>query len=131
MAGESFLSPADIAEIWQIMDDGMATVEAFSRPDPIVQFRRMNETTGQPGDLGLPVRLISITFGLREGTVSTTPQLQQDAVDGDILMWADTIPMPQPGDWFIWQGERINIQRVYPEDQGTVAAEISLSQVSK
>lgn len=130
MPGESFLSPEDIAELHAIYDDGMATVQAFSRPAPIVQFRAMNEVTGRMEDVGDPVELISITFGLREGTVTPTPQLTQDFTDGDILLWADSATIPKPGYRFTWQGQSIQVERVYPEDQGTITAEVRLQQVA-
>lgn len=130
MDPESLLSPAEIAELHDIFGDGMKTVEEFSRPDPIVQLRRYNETTGTYQDVGDPFHAISISFGIREGRVSSVQQMEQDFSDGEMVVWADQDTIPVPGDRFTWQGFRIEVERVFPPDQGIVTSEIRLQNVA-
>lgn len=129
MAGQSFLSTAEIAEIHAIMDDGNATIEAFQRPQATVDFRRMSGSTGTPTVVQAGVTLISITFGLREGA-RTSGGVAQTYADGDIRLWADGF-IPKIGDMFTWGGMPITVSKVFPEQQGTVTAEVSLQQVTR
>lgn len=125
---ESFLSDSEIAELHQMMDNGNLTIQKFQRPQAVVDFQRMDETTGQMSTIEEDVQLIAIRFGLREGS-GGGQVITQDFADGDMDLWADGF-IPEVGDMFMWGGHPAKVTKVYPEDQGTVTCEIAIQQVT-
>lgn len=127
---DGFLTEAEIAELHAMMDMGNRTVQAFQRPAPVVDFMRMSESGGAPTVVAADVALISITFGLREGQQTGFAGVSQTYADGDIRMWATGF-IPQVKDFFLWDGHPVYVTKVFPENQGTVTAEVSLQQVTR
>lgn len=124
---DGFLTEAEIAEIHALMDQGNRTVQMFQRPAPVVDFQRM--VGGARTTVANDVALISITFGLREGQQTGFIGVTQTYADGDIRMWADGF-VPQVKDFFLWDGKPVYVSKVFPENQGTVTAEVTLQQIT-
>ena len=116
-----FLSDAEITDLWEVIDTGNATMQAFNRDPLTVTFSHM-----QGGAMvdGATVTLIRLDFGLREGA-RTGGAVDITEADGDLEMWA-TDPVPEVGDRFTWLGVPMRITKVYPASQGTVVAEVAL-----
>lgn len=126
---DQFLTDAQIAELHDLFDTGMRTVQAFNREPVVLTFERMNETSGEMVVVDT-VEAISITFGLREGrSVNPFGGLTQDYADGDALFWADGF-VPSVGDIADWQGFRIRVTKVFPPELGVVTVELDLQQVA-
>lgn len=125
---DRFLSDAQIAQLHGLMRTGFNTVQAFQDPVPMVQFRRMSDVTGRFENVGSPVQLISITFGLREKSMTNQMVPLQDVrSDGDLKIWADDF-VPEVGDRISLDDRTMQITAVYPVRFGVIRAEVRLSQ---
>lgn len=125
---DRFIDDAQIVELHRLLRMGFNTVQAIQNPIPIVQFRRLSEATGRFEDIGEPVTLIALKFGLREKAMSSQlVPLVDTKSQGDIKYWAEDIDL-KPGDRFTYEGSSIEVTAVYPPSFDVVKAEIKLSQ---
>lgn len=124
-AFESFLAPAQIQSLKNIVGQGLKTAEKFY--DVEVQFRRRNSTTGRYLDNGDPVQLITLDFGLREVRATQGTPLTSRKSDGDLKLWEGDYN-PEVGDRFTHKGQVVEITAVYPAQNFQVTCEVSLAQ---
>jgi hypothetical protein len=121
-----FLSDAQIDSLKGIVGKGLKTAEDFF--DVTVTFLERNDANGSysPVDHD-PVKLVSISFGLREVRNSTGQPILVRSSSGDIRMWEGSFDL-QVGHRFDFAGEKIEVTAVYPPVFGFFAAEVKLVQ---
>jgi hypothetical protein len=120
-----FLSPAQITSLQGIIGQGLKTAEQFF--DVTVQFRERSDVTGKYADVGEPVKIITISFGLREVRNSTGAPILVRSSSGDMRLWEGTWDA-QVGQRFIFEGEVVEISAVYPPQNGFFICELKLVQ---
>lgn len=115
----------DIEELHETFKSGLQTVREFQDPVPDVDIRRMDKETGDFHYVG-SVQAIKINFGLREGRTTAGIPLPEDFSDGEMKVPAHGF-VPEKGDLFDWDGEVVEISKVYPERLFTVVCEIKFA----
>lgn len=128
---DAFLTPAQVVELQDLLRRGKVTVQEMQDPPPIVQLRRLNVVSGEFEDVGDPVHLIRLKFGLREvrETERTVPITHRSS-DGDLEMWEadyDALGLFN-GDRFQWGDQVVEVSAVYPPRNGSVVAEVNIAQ---
>ena len=120
------IDAAGIAQLKDIIHQGLATAEQFTNEQ--VQFRRLNQSTGRYENNGDIISLISIKFGLREVSDTTTlVPVSVRSSDADIMIWDGDYDL-EVGDRFDFHGMTCEVSAVYPGQYGRVVAEINLKQ---
>lgn len=112
----------DIEELHETFKSGLETVREFQSPIPDIEIRRMDKDTGDYEHVGT-IEAIKINFGLREGRTTAGIPLPEDYSDGEMKIPAHKF-IPEKGDLFDWDGQVVEISKVYPERLFTVTCEI-------
>lgn len=120
-----FLDASQIEGLRQVLGSGLKTAEDFF--DVSVQFEERNDATGKYTNIGDPVDLISISFGLREVRSSTGEPIVIRSSSGDMRIWEGSFDL-KVGYRFTFQGERVEVTAVYPPQNGFIVAELGLVQ---
>lgn len=121
-----FLNESEIAELHVFYGRGMATVQAFQDPEPVITFARWNTTTGTFDELS-PVTLIRVGIDNRDEQLTGQNQgVVQSVVQGELKGWH---PLDvQKDDRFIWDGQTMRVTVVYPERLGVIKADFVMHQ---
>jgi hypothetical protein len=114
LMAESFLTPADVAEIKAAMRDGMQTVQAVQDPLVTVTFNRAGSTVAT-------VTLIRIRLDSNQpATAGQLQGAQETRVTGTLKAWAADVEDVKGGDRFIWDGTPCVVSVVEPARYGFV-----------
>lgn len=121
-----FLNDAEIADLHGYYGQGMATVQSFQDPVPVITFARWNDTTGAFDELP-SVTLIRVSIDNRDEQLTGQNQgVVQSVVQGDLKGWH---PLDvQKDDRFIWDGQTMRVTVVYPERLGVIRVDFEMQQ---
>lgn len=122
--GTPFLSEADIANLHDIVGQGLQTVQNFQSPEVLITFMRRTDAGREP--IISDVQPISIR--LLNQQEQESPVVAETMLRGIAKFWDHDLSFspPQPEDRFSWLGHTCRVLIVHPPRLGTIQVDFQL-----